>query len=308
MRIVVIAPPTFEPLEALRREAPETEIFAGENVEELRAALPGAEVVLLAPRHGRILTELWRNLTATKWIHTLAAGVESLPFDLLRRSEIVVTNSRGLYADALGEFAIVAMLWFAKDLRRLIRNQAARQWEPFNVERLEGKTVGIIGFGGIGQAIGRRASTLGMHVISVRRQQEFGDPSIDDAIADSDYVVLSTPLTPSTFRLMSRERIASMRRNAVLINVSRGQIVDETALAEALAKHEIRGAALDVFEVEPLPIESPLWALDNILISPHSADHTDDSHHRAMTFFIENLRRFQRGESLENVVDKEQGY
>jgi phosphoglycerate dehydrogenase-like enzyme len=308
MRIVAIASPSFQPLEALRNEMSGVEILASENVEEIRAALPGSEVVLLAPRHGRILTDLWRDLTATKWIHTLAAGVESLPFDLLRRSEIVVTNSRGLYADALGEFAIVAMLWFAKDLRRLIRNQAARQWEPFNVERLEGKTVGIIGFGGIGQAIGRRASTLGMHVISVRRQQEFGDPSIDDAIADSDYVVLSTPLTPSTFRLMSRERIASMRRNAVLINVSRGQIVDETALAEALAKHEIRGAALDVFEVEPLPIESPLWALDNILISPHSADHTDDSHHRAMTFFIENLRRFQRGESLENVVDKEQGY
>ncbi|HET7707249.1 MAG TPA: D-2-hydroxyacid dehydrogenase [Thermoanaerobaculia bacterium] len=308
MRLVAIAPPSFEPLEALRREAPGIEIIASEDLEKLRSDVRGAEVILLAPRHGRLLTDLWRDLTSTKWIHALGAGVEALPLDLLRRSEIIVTNSRGLYADALGEFAIAGMLWFAKDLRRLVRNQAARRWERLNVERLEGKTVGIIGYGGIGQAVGRRVTALGMRVISVRRQQEFGDASIDDVIAEADYLVLSTPLTPSTFHLLNRERIAAMRPDAVLINVSRGQIVDESALAEALLAKKIRGAALDVFETEPLPVESPLWALENVLLSPHSADHTADSHQRAMTFFIENLRRYQRGESLENVVDKEQGY
>jgi phosphoglycerate dehydrogenase-like enzyme len=308
MRLVAIAPPSFEPLDALRREAPDLEILAEEDLQKLRPLMAGAEVLLLAPRHARLLTDLWRDLTGTRWIHTLAAGVEALPFDLLRRSDIVVTNSRGLYADALGEFAIAAMLWFAKDLRRLMRNQTARRWEPFEVERIEGKTVGIIGYGGIGQAVGRRAAALGMRVISVRRQQEFGDPTIEDVLSESHFVVLSTPLTPTTFRLLGRERLASMRSDAVLINVSRGQVVDEPALVEALQRNQIRGAALDVFETEPLPAESPLWALDNVLISPHSADHTADAHHRAMTFFIENLRRYQRGESLENVVDKEQGY
>lgn len=308
MRLVAIAPPSFEPLDALRREAPGLEIVAEEDLQKLRPLMARAEVLLLAPRHARLLTDLWRDLTATRWIHTLAAGVEALPFDLLRRSDIVVTNSRGLYADALGEFAVAAMLWFARDIPRLMRNQAARRWEPFNAERLEGKTAGIIGYGGIGQAVGRRAAALGMRVISVRRQQEFGDPTIEDILSESDFVVLSTPLTPRTFRLMSRDRIASMRSDAVLINVSRGQVVDEESLIEALQSKKIRGAALDVFEAEPLPPASPLWTLDHVLISPHSADHTADAHHRAMTFFIENLRRYERGESLENVVDKEQGY
>lgn len=308
MRVVAVVPPSFEPLDTLRREAPDLEILAAEDPEALRPMVPGAEVLLFAPRHARLLTDLWRDLTASRWIHTLGAGVEAFPFDLLRRSDIVVTNSRGLYADTLGEFAVAAMLWFARDLRRLQRSQAARRWEPFEVERLEGKTAGIIGYGGIGQAVGRRAAALGMRVISVRRQQEFGDPTVEDVLSESDFVVLSTPLTPKTFRLLSRDRIGLMRNDAVLINVSRGQVVDEQALVEALQRGQIRGAALDVFETEPLPAESPLWALDNVLISPHSADHTADAHHRAMTFFIENLRRYQRGESLENVVDKEQGY
>lgn len=308
MRVVAVVPPSFEPLDTLRREAPDLEILAAEDPEALRPMVPGAEVLLFAPRHARLLTDLWRDLTASRWIHTLGAGVEAFPFDLLRRSDIVVTNSRGLYADTLGEFAVAAMLWFARDLRRLQRSQAARRWEPFEVERLEGKTAGIIGYGGIGQAVGRRAAALGMRVISVRRQQEFGDPTVEDVLSESDFVVLSTPLTPKTFRLLSRDRIGLMRNDAVLINVSRGQVVDEQALVEALQRGQIRGAALDVFETEPLPAESPLWALDNVLISPHSADHTADAHHRAMTFFIENLRRYQRGESLENIIDKEQGY
>jgi phosphoglycerate dehydrogenase-like enzyme len=255
-----------------------------------------------------VLVDLWRALANVRWIHTLAAGVESLPFDLLRRSNIVVTNSRGLYADALGEFAVAAMLWFAKDLRRMLRNQEAQTWEPYTVERLAGKMVGIIGYGGIGRAIGERATALGMRVVGVGRRQEFGDPTIDDVVAQADYVVLSAPLTPRTLRLMSRDRIARMKPTAVFINVGRGRTVDEEALVDALREHRIRGAALDVFDTEPLAPNHPLWRLDNVLISPHTADHTSDAHVRAMQFYLENLRRFRAGESLENVVDKIEQY
>lgn len=308
MRLLVLAPPAFEPLELLRREAPDVELTVGEEAENLREAAASAEAVLLGPRSGRVLTELWRELAGARWIHTLSAGVDTLPFDLLRRSDVVVTSSRGLYADALAEFAVGAMLWFAKDLPRLIRNQQRRQWEPYTVERLEGRTVGIIGYGGIGQAVGRRASALGMRVLAVRRRQEFGDPTLDEVIAASDDLVLCTPLTPSTYRLLSRERIAAMKPGAVFVNVGRGATVDEAALVDALRERRIRGAALDVFEAEPLPPEHPLWTLDNVLLSPHTADHTSDSHTRAMQFFIENLRRFRAGESLDNVVDKEEQY
>lgn len=308
MRLLVIAPPEFAPLELLRREAPDVELMIGTDVEVLRCDAPRADAILIAPRYGSTLIELWRELGNARWIHTLAAGVEFLPFDLLRTSSIVVTNSRGLYADALGEFAVAAMLWFAKDLRRLVRNQAAQQWEPFTVERLEGRIVGIIGYGGIGRAVGARATALGMRVIGVGRRQELGEPTIDDALRQSDYVVLSTPLTPRSYQLISRERIALMKPTAVFINVGRGATVDEEALIEALREGRIRGAALDVFRTEPLPPDHPLWQLDNVLLSPHTADHTDDAHVRAMQFFVENLRRFRAGESLENVVDKIEQY
>jgi phosphoglycerate dehydrogenase-like enzyme len=291
-RVHILAPPDFRALELLRDAGVES------------APVQEAEALLVAPRSASQLRDLLTMAKKVRWIHTLAAGVESLPFDVLRRSGITVTNSRGLYADALGEFVIAAMLWFAKDLRRLVRNQGAKKWEPFDVEWLQGKTAGVIGYGGIGSAIGRRAEAMGMHVLPVRRSA--GD--VDEVIAKSDYIVLSTPFTPATQGLMNGARIAKMQSHAVLINVSRGAIVDEHALIDALREKRIRGAALDVFEAEPLPPDSPLWSLDNVLISPHSADHTSDAHERAIRFFLENLQRFERGEKLQNIVDLEAGY
>jgi phosphoglycerate dehydrogenase-like enzyme len=307
-RLLVIAPSDFAALDLLRREAPDVALSIGTDADVLRGDATQADAVLIAPRYGSLLTELWRELANVRWIHTLAAGVELLPFDLLQGRDVVVTNSRGLYADALGEFAVAAMLWFAKDLRRMARNQDARRWEPYTIERLEGHTVGIIGYGGVGEAVGRRAAALGMRVLPVRRRQEFGEPTVDDVIAQADYVVMSAPLTPGTYRLITRERIASMKPHAVFINLGRGATVEEDALVDALRERRIRGAALDVFEVEPLPPEHPLWTLDNVLVSPHTADHTEDAHVRAMQFFVENLKRFRAGESLQNVVDKAERY
>ena len=295
MRLVVVADPSFAPLQLLSDRG--IDFIVSKDATALR----DAEVILIAPRFGSLL----RGLIAPhlRWIHALGAGVDTLPFDELRKSDAIVTNSRGVYADALAEFALAAMLWFAKDLRRLERNQAARVWEPYTVERLESQSVGIIGYGGIGRAVGRRTEALGMRVIEVRRQSGV----IDEALT-ADYVVLSMPLTATTRGMVDQERIARMKPGAVLINICRGAVVDEPALIEALRAKRIRGAALDVFETEPLPPTHPLWALDNVLISPHTADHTADSHERAMRFFLRNLELFWRGESLENVVDKDAGY
>lgn len=298
MRLAVFAPSDFTPLERIR-DTPDVEIVT---------TIRDADAILLAPRFGSVLVDHWREMENVRWIHSLGAGVETLPFDLLSSRDVVVTNARGLYADALAEFVIAAMLYFAKDLRRLAVQQTARQWTPFIVDRLEGKTLGIIGYGSIGEAIGRRATALGMEIITIRRRQDFGDPTIDDVMADCDFIALSVPLTPSTHGIINAARLAKMRSNAVLINVSRGTVVDEIALIDALAEKRIRGAALDVFATEPLPPEHRFWTLDNVLLSPHSADHTADAHDRAMHFFLENLARFQRGESLENVVDKKEQY
>jgi phosphoglycerate dehydrogenase-like enzyme len=295
VKVFTLVPPTFTPIERLPREV-------------ITDRIEDADAIVVGTRMAAQLLDVLPRAKGVRWIHTLAAGVEQLPFDILRRTNITVTNSRGLYADSLSEFVIAAMLWFAKDLRRVTRNQDARRWEPFTVQRLEGQTAGIIGFGGIGRAVARRAEALGMQIIAARRRSELGDPTIDDVIASSDYVILSAPLTPSTRGLMNASRIARMKPSAALINVSRGALVDEAALIDALQSNRIKGAALDVFATEPLPEDHPLWAFDNVLVSPHSADHTTDSHDRAMTFFLENLGRFERGEALENIVDKDEQY
>jgi len=197
------------------------------------------------------------------------------------------------------------MLWFAKDVRSLMLDQAAHSWKPRTVERIEGSTLGIIGYGSIGQAIGKRAAAFGVRLLTHRRSE---GTALHDLIPASDYLVLSTPLTDETKHLMNADRIALMRPNAVLINVSRGGVVDEGALIAALAANRIGGAALDVFEMEPLPPDSPLWSLNNVLISPHSADRTADSHHRALALFADNLERFRRGQPLSNLVDAARGY
>jgi phosphoglycerate dehydrogenase-like enzyme len=263
-----------------------------------------AEVIVVAPRANAMLREVWPRARRVRWVHALAAGVDSLLFPELIASDVVVTNGRGVFADALGEFAVAAMLWFAKDLDRMRRNQRERRWEPFTVERLQGRTAGIIGYGSIGRAAGDRCAALGMNVLALRRTQS--DLTLDELLRRSDYVVVATPLTPSTRGMIGAAQLALLAPHAVLINVGRGPVVDEQALLAALPR--IRGAALDVFEQEPLPPDHPLWSCENVLLSPHCADHTSDSHQRARQLFADNLGRYERGEALLNVVDKTAGY
>ncbi|HLJ73417.1 MAG TPA: NAD(P)-dependent oxidoreductase, partial [Thermoanaerobaculia bacterium] len=206
-------------------------------------SLIDADVVVIGPRYGTQLREAWNTMKSVRWIHALGAGVDTLPFDLLRqRKDIIVTNSKGIYADALAEFVIAAILWFAKDLRRLVVNQMSRTWEPYEVQRVEGAALGIFGFGGIGRAVAKRADGMGMRIVKDRNI---------DALLETDYLVLAVPLTRETRGILNAERIARMK--GVLINVSRGAVVDEEALVNALLNRRMRGAALDVFATEPLP-------------------------------------------------------
>lgn len=308
MRLLVIASPQFAPLKMLRDEAPDVEAFVTEDLEAAREAMLSSDAIVIAPRHTSMLRDLAPFPQNVRWIHTLSAGVDQFPFDELKNTNAVVTNSRGVFADALAEFALASMLWFAKDLRRLVRNQDARRWEPFTVERLEGSTAGIVGYGGIGQAVARRASAFGVRVLYTRRSPDAGAMPLEDVLRQSHYVVLCTPLTPDTRGLISAAQIARMPAHAILINIGRGALVDEPALVTALQNAAIRGAALDVYATEPLPAGSPLWTLENVLLSPHSADHVRDSHERAMRFLLENLGLFRSGQPLRNVVDKSAQY
>jgi len=199
----------------------------------------------------------------------------------------------------------------------VIRQQQAGVWEPFISAMLHGKTLGIIGYGSIGSAAASRAKGFGMKIAALRRKQGANDllvdvfyarPQLLDLIAASDYLLLATPITPETRGMIGAAEIAAMKSSAVLINVGRGPVVDEAALIEALESGKIRGAALDVFTVEPLPAGHPFYRMTNVLLSPHTADRVEGFLGPPVEAFLENLERFLNGKPLENLVDKHAGY
>jgi phosphoglycerate dehydrogenase-like enzyme len=254
------------------------------------------------------------------WVHSRSVGLERTLFPELKESAVPLTNGAGVFSASLGEFALGAILYFAKDFRRMIRNQMAGVWEAFDVSWASGHTVGIIGYGDIGRAIAERVRALGMTVLAVKRHvstSQTSDPLVAETyppdrrlemISRCDYVVVAAPLTPETRGMVGEAEFAAMKPTAVVMNVGRGPVINEEAMIAALASGRIRGAALDVFDHEPLPPGHPFYKLENVLLSPHCADHTPDWLDNAMKFFIEQYERFRMSEPLLNVVDKKLGY
>jgi phosphoglycerate dehydrogenase-like enzyme len=245
----------------------------------------------------------------------MSAGLDGALFPELIASPIPMTNGRAVFSRSLGEWAMAAILFFAKDLRRLVRSQQAGRWDQFDVEWVHGKTLGIVGYGSIGESIAERARPFGLKIAAYRRRPElsagghvFGPGRLHEMLAISDYVALAAPLTPETRGLIDEAALRAMKPGAVLINVGRGPLIVEEALIRALREGWIRGAALDVFDREPLPEGHAFYGLENLLLSPHSADHTPGWSDTAMEFFVQNFERFTAGQPLLNLVDKQAGY
>jgi phosphoglycerate dehydrogenase-like enzyme len=306
MRLLVIANPLARHLTLLERLPDDTTITVSDKREGLEDAAPEADVILNVLGDGILLREIWPLARKVRWIHSLAAGVEGALFPELRESAVPLTNARGVYKRSLAEFAIGAMLFFAKDFRRMLRNQEAARWEQFDIEELHGHTLGIVGHGEIGRATADLARAFGMEVAGVGRRHTPGERR--DLLSRADYILVAAPLTPETTGLVGGAEFAAMKHTAVLINVGRGPVVDEPALIEALRSGKIRGAALDVFNEEPLPPEHPFWRMENVLLSPHCADHTPTWLEDSTEFFLRNFDHFLKGEPLENVVNKRAGY
>ena len=316
--VLVIENPASPHLAPLWRQPESVRFIVSDQLEDLEAAAPQADVVMVAG-DPQLLRAVFRKAPRLRWVHSFAAGVESYLFPELVESPVVMTNARGVFKESLAEFVMASALYFAKDLRRMLRNQEAGVWERYDVEEIGGKVMGIVGYGATGRACAQLARPFGMTLIGLRRRPERsqGDPLLDrifgtdrllELLALSDYVVLAAPATPATRKLIGEPEINAMKREAVLINVGRGWSVDEAALVHALEAGRIRGAALDVFETEPLPAGHAFYRLKNLLLSPHIADHTPDWQALSLLFFLENLDRFLRGQPLENIVDKHAGY
>ncbi|MCL7971332.1 MAG: D-2-hydroxyacid dehydrogenase [marine benthic group bacterium] len=272
-----------------------------------------------------IARELFLGAPELRWVHSAAAGARASLFPEMSESEVIFTNSAGIYAEPLAEWAIAAILHFSRGLDVAGRGKRERRW-PYDdmaatghpQTEVSGSTVGIVGYGGIGKAIGRRARALGMRVLAVRSRADaslpdgadevFGPADLDTVLERSDHLVLSLPETASTTGLIGASELARMRSGSVLLNLSRGGIVDEDALAEALGSHRIRGAALDVFREEPLPADSPLWTLDNVLITPHAGAISPRFWERQTELMVRNIGHYLSGGRMENVVDKMRGY
>jgi len=262
--------------------------------------------------------------TRLKWLHCSGHAIGHFPLADLAARGVVVTNSRGIQAIPIAEHVMACLLALARRLSVTLHDQQQHAWRPNDLigERspwlLAGRTLGVIGAGSLGQAVAVRARAFGMHVIGMRRHPERGVPGGFDAVigpadkdrllAISDVVLIAAPLTTETNRLLDAEAIARMKPDAIVINVARGQLIDEEALAAALESGRIGGAALDVFTTEPLPADSPFWPMPNVIVTPHNSGFRPGHFDAVIDLFSENLRRFERGVELLNLVDLARGY
>jgi len=319
LNLLVLADPNASWLKLLERLDTDVRVTITNEEAEVRAVAPDTDVILNGTFTPRLLSVAVPLATKAQWLHSLWTGVDNVWSAELQASPVPLTNGRGVFRVSLAEWTIGAMLHFSYQMRRMIRQQEAGVWEIFTTEELYGRTLGVVGYGEIGRAAAERARAFGMRVLALRRRPElFGDdPLVDqtfdhahinDLMAASDYVMVAAPLTPETRGLVGAAQIAAMKPNGVIINVGRGAVIDEPALIAALENDKIRGAALDVFTVEPLPVGHAFYRLKNVLLSPHTADHVQDFVHLAVECFLDNMRLFQTKQPLQNIVDKRAGY
>ncbi len=287
-----------------------------EALEEAIAKGSNAEVI----QAGHWSEELWKSAPHLRWVQSGGAGVERFLTPDFIASPVILTNAQGIYAIPIADHVMAFVLHFSRQFNHLVRCQIGRKWTDwgeFSLDELKDKRLGIIGLGGIGSEVAKRAEAFGMRVIAIRRRPEMPSDYVDEMrgadelrwlLQESDFVALCAALTPATRHLIGAEELRRMKSTAYLINIGRGGLIDERALIDALRERQIAGAALDVFEEEPLPAESPLWDMPNVMLTPHVAGDSPRSHERLMRLFCENLRRYVAGEPLLNVVDKKAGY
>jgi phosphoglycerate dehydrogenase-like enzyme len=307
--------------EQLQRDFPQIEVIHRTNYDGVEEHLRDAEIAFAFS----LRPEQFKFAQTLRWIHAPTAAVHQLLFPEFVNSDVVLTNAHEVHGPVVAEHVIALIFGLAKKIPQAARLQQKRIWgqdamwnDGPRPREVAGATLGLIGLGSIGRTVARSAATLGMRVIAVREHPEkekpdgvaavYAAPQLNELLAESEYVVVAAPLTEATRRLINADRLGAMRPDAYLINVGRGPQVDENALADALRSHRIAGAALDVFEQEPLPAESPLWSLENLLITPHTAGLTEKLWQRHYALFSENLRRYLACEPLLFVVDKRKGY
>ena len=277
-----------------------------------------AEVLLLGAVPASVLDHVVSRAERLRWIHSASTGVDRIATALVRDRGITVTNARGVFSRPIAEYVVMMALAVSRRLPHLLELQRERTWQPLRGRELSELTVGIVGYGSIGVEIARLLEPFGCRIVATRRHPErgaevagvelYGLDQLGEVLRASDIVVVAAPLTDATAGLIGADQLAEMREDAWLINIARGRLIDEMALRRALESGWIGGAVLDVFNEEPLAPDSPLYALHNLIITPHTSWASDRVVERSVDLFVENLRRDAAGEPLRNLVDLEAGY
>jgi phosphoglycerate dehydrogenase-like enzyme len=321
--LLILAPPDHYALRNLETIKDAAHIFINNEENAAKEFARTADIILYSGLTGKSVNfqDVFAAARQLKWLHSLSAGVEKLMFPALIESAVPLTNARGVFKRSLAEFAVLGILYFTKRVRRMIDNQLAAKWDTFSTEFINNKVMGIVGYGEIGRECASLAKPLGVKIHALRRNpsRSANDPLLDrifpaeqmhDMLGEIDILLAAAPLTPETHHLIGDKAFQAMKPSAIVMNVGRGPVIDEGALIRALQAKQIAGAALDVFEEEPLPADNPLWSMENVLISPHCTDRTvnPDWLDLSMQCFVENFWRFVKGQPLENVVDKKAGY
>lgn len=305
-------------VDRLRSDFPQHTFIEASDRDEIRRRLPEADVAFAS----YVDRDAFASATRLKWVQSPAVGVGRLMYPELLASAVILTSARGIRARSMAEHVIGVTIALARVLPATIRAQAAHRWAQEELETatrtLCGQRMGIVGLGAIGREVVKIAAPFGFRVTAIRRRAGEAVPDgvdavwtpdrLPDLLAQSDVVVLAAPRTPATNRLIGRAQIEQMKPGALLVNVARGKLVDDDALIDALRDGRLGGAALDVFSEEPLDPSSPYWDLPNVIVTPHTSGAMQDYWTPLVELFADNLRRFEKGEPLLNVVDKVAGY
>lgn len=314
MKLVVVNPLSSDRISALEGAAPGTSVISCKTVAEAIPLVADADAIALWGFQD--VEPLLQAGPKIRWVHSLSDGVEKLLTPSMLSRPILLTNSHGVHDRSVSEHAMALILSFLRRIPEAVRNQDARIWKRPRPELLADKTIAIIGFGGIGRAIAKRAKAFDTHIIAVKKQitsELFADEVMDnsqtmDALAKADIVIAALPSTPDTEQFFGTAEFNSMKKGALFINIARASIVDESALLSALDSGHLSGACLDVFSKEPLPADHSFWDHKQILMTTHIASMIPDFWDRLLLLLKNNLTSFSKGEPLLNMVDKEKGY
>lgn len=275
-----------------------------------------ADIDILVTWGAMDIRPLYLAAPKLKWIHALSAGVENLLFSEMKTNNTLLTNSRGIHGIPISEHVLAMMLSFTRGLNIFIRQQCKKQWKRSHVEEIHDKTIGIVGLGSIGREIAKKAKGMGMQVIASKQTMTtelfvdklYTPEQLPELLANADFVVVALPLVEETKNLFTLQEFSLMKPSAYFMNISRGAVVKEDDLVSALQQKLIKGAGLDVFEQEPLLETSPLWDMENVIITPHLAALSPNYLDRAIKLFADNLSRHIQHKEMLNVIDKSKGY